>query len=100
MVNESFARRFFPGENCLGKRIQNPARKTDWMTIVGVVRDIRPWPQVAVAPEMYLSYLQAEQVHLRMTGGEMGSEMGLAIRTAGDPMKPGRGRAQPDRPDR
>src|SRR5271157_6087362 len=86
MVNESFAHRFFPGENCLGKRIQNPARKTDWMTIVGVVRDIRPWADVAVAPEMYLSYLQAEQVHLRMTGGEMGSEMGLAIRTAGDPM--------------
>jgi len=86
MVNESFAHRFFPGENCLGKRIQNPARKTDWMTIVGVVRDIRPWAQVAAAPEMYLSYLQAEQVHLRMTGGEMGSEMGLAIRTAGDPM--------------
>jgi putative ABC transport system permease protein len=35
---------------------------------------------------MYLCYLQAEQVHLRMSGGEMGSEMGLAIRTAGDPM--------------
>jgi len=85
MVNESFARRFFPGENCLGRRIQNPPRKTDW-TIVGVVRDIRPWPQVAAAPEMYLCYLQAEQVHLRMSGGEMGSEMGLAIRTAGDPM--------------
>jgi putative ABC transport system permease protein len=86
MVNESFAHRFFPGESCLGRRIQNPARKTDW-TIVGVVRDIRPWPEVAAAPEMYLSYLQAEQVHLRMTGGEMGSEMYLAIRTGGDPMK-------------
>jgi putative ABC transport system permease protein len=86
MLNESFTRRFFPGENCLGRRIQNPARKTDWMTIVGVVRDIQPWAQVAAAPEMYLSYLQAEQVHLRMSGGEMGSEMGLAIRTAGDPM--------------
>jgi predicted permease len=87
IVNESFTRRFFPGENCLGRRIQNSGRKTDWITIVGVVRDIRPWPEVATAPEMYLSYLQAEQVHLRMTGGEMGSEMYLAIRTAGDPMK-------------
>jgi len=86
MVNESFAHRFFPGENCLGRRILNPAKKADWMTIVGVVRDIRPWPEVAAMPEMYLSYLQAEQVHLRMSGGEMGSEMGLAIRTAGDPM--------------
>ncbi len=86
MVNESFTRRFFPGENGLGRRILNPAKKADWMTVVGVVRDIRPWPEVAAAPEMYLSYLQAEQVHLRMTGGEMGSEMGLAIRTSGDPM--------------
>jgi putative ABC transport system permease protein len=86
IVNESFTRRFFPDENCLGRRIQNPGRKTDWMTIVGVVRDICPWPQEAAAPEMYFSYLQAEQVHMRMTGGEMGSEMYLAIRTAGDPM--------------
>ena len=86
MVNESFARRFFPGENCLGRRIQNPARKTDWMPIVGVVRDIRPWPDVPIEPEMYVSYLQAEQVHLRMSGGEMGTEMYLVVRTAGDPM--------------
>jgi predicted permease len=82
VLNESFARRFFPGENCLGRRIQNPGRKTDWMTIVGVVRDIRPWPEEAAAPEMYLSYLQAEQVHMRT----MASNMYLAIRTAGEPM--------------
>jgi len=86
IVNEAFVRRFFPGENCLGRRIQNPAQKTDWMTIVGVVRDTRPWPDVAIEPEMYVSYLQAEQVHHRMTGGEMGSEMYLAIRTAAEPM--------------
>jgi len=86
MVNESFARRSYPGENCLGRRIQNPGRNTDWMTIVGVVRDIRSWPEQMASGEMYLCYLQAEQVHLRMTGGEMGSKMGLAIRTAGDPM--------------
>jgi putative ABC transport system permease protein len=79
ILNESFARRFFPGENCLGRRIQNLSRKTDWMTIVGVVRDIRPRPGEEASPEMYLSYLQ-------MTGGEMGHEMYLAIRTAGDPM--------------
>jgi len=85
IVDESFAHRFFPGENCLGRRIQNPGRKTDWMTIVGVVRDIRSWPGQIASGEMYLCYLQAEQVHLRMSGGEMGTEMYLAIRTAGDP---------------
>jgi putative ABC transport system permease protein len=70
MLNESFARHFFPGENCLGRRIQNLGRKTDWMTIVGVVRDIRPWPEEAATPEMYVSYLQ-------MTGRQMGHEMYL-----------------------
>jgi predicted permease len=87
IVNESFARRYFPRANCLGRKIQNPGRETDWMSIVGVVRDIRPTPESAASPEMYLSYLQAEQVHFRMGGGEMGSEMYLAIRTAGDPVK-------------
>jgi predicted permease len=82
MVNESFARRFFAGENCLGKRIQNPGQKTDWMTIVGVAHDIRPQPEEPAAPEIYLSYLQAEQVRMRT----MASNMYLAIRTAGDPM--------------
>jgi predicted permease len=87
MVNESFVRRYFPGEDGLGRRIQNPGRETDWMSIVGVVRDIHPTPDHSASPEMYLSYLQAEQVHTRMSGGQMGSEMYLAIRTAGDPMK-------------
>jgi hypothetical protein len=43
LVNESFARRFFPGENPVGKRFKEggPERKDAWITIVGVVGDMR-----------------------------------------------------------
>ena len=43
LVNESFARRFFPGENPVGKRFKEggPERKNAWITIVGVVGDMR-----------------------------------------------------------
>jgi predicted permease len=42
LVNESFARRFFPGENPLGRRFKEggPERKDAWITIVGVVGDM------------------------------------------------------------
>jgi putative ABC transport system permease protein len=38
MINESFARRFFAGDDPLGKRIKLGAEKP-WMTVVGVVGD-------------------------------------------------------------
>jgi putative ABC transport system permease protein len=55
MVNETFARRFFPGEDPLGRRVtfENPSRPgTRWQTIVGVVADTKrggferePWAE-------------------------------------------------------
>jgi predicted permease len=55
MVNETFVRRFFPGEDPLGRRVtfDNPSRPgTRWQTIVGVVADTKrgvferePWAE-------------------------------------------------------
>ncbi len=55
MVNETFVRRFFPGEDPLGRRVtfENPSRPgTRWQTIVGVVADTKrggferePWAE-------------------------------------------------------
>ncbi len=60
LINETFARRFFSGEDPLGKRIRQRGEENDWITIVGVVGDVR---HVGLAseprPEMYYSYLQA-----------------------------------------
>lgn len=42
VVNAEFARRFFPGENPIGKHFcTDPTGKTYWYTIVGVVGDMR-----------------------------------------------------------
>jgi len=41
IVNESFAHRFLPGEDPIGKRVKRGLPQGPWLTIVGVVRDIR-----------------------------------------------------------
>jgi putative ABC transport system permease protein len=42
LVNRSFAERFLPGENPIGKRLRSTVRNRpgDWLTVVGVVPDI------------------------------------------------------------
>jgi len=75
IVNDSFARRYLRGENCLGRRIESWIQKNDWLTIVGVVGDVRSQPDREPEPEMFLPYLQAGA-----------GEMTLLVRTAGDPM--------------
>lgn len=68
VISESAARRFWPGENPLGKRVwfggttgpfADPARAVE---IVGVVADVRyeavDWPGALGRPEFYTSYLQ------------------------------------------
>jgi putative ABC transport system permease protein len=75
LVNESFARRYFPGETCLGRRVESWVHKNDWLTIVGVVGDARAWVEREPNPEIYLPYLQAGEPY-----------MTLLVRTAGNPM--------------
>lgn len=40
IINESLARRFWPNENAVGKRIGDPGGERNWREIVGVVNDI------------------------------------------------------------
>jgi predicted permease len=56
LVNESFARRFFPGIDPLGKRFKEggPERKDAWITIVGVVGDMhRHGLETSPMPEFF-----------------------------------------------
>jgi putative ABC transport system permease protein len=64
MVNESFARRNFPGEICVGRKVESWVRKNDWLTIVGVVGDVRSWMDREPDPEIYLPYLQAAEPYM------------------------------------
>ncbi len=56
VVNESFARRFFPGEEPLGKRIKL-GEDMPWMEVVGLVGDaVQDGPEGPTIPEMFYPY--------------------------------------------
>ncbi|HEX8336406.1 MAG TPA: FtsX-like permease family protein, partial [Pyrinomonadaceae bacterium] len=61
-INQALARRDFPNEDPIGKRISNgigPDGQPVWREIVGVVADVRSEePGREAAPEVYASYLQ------------------------------------------
>jgi len=59
LINETMARRFWPGENAIGKRIKigpNP-ESHPWIVIVGVIGDVHHFGlDVDVHPEVYRPY--------------------------------------------
>jgi predicted permease len=74
IVNETFARRYFPNEICLGRRVSSWVHKKDWLTIVGIVGDTRHRVEKEPDPQIYVPYLQDGQPY-----------MTLLVRTAGNP---------------
>jgi putative ABC transport system permease protein len=62
VISETMARRHWPGEDAVGKRIALGRIRTpeDWVQVVGVVKDVRQFELNAEPkPQMYLSYRQA-----------------------------------------
>ncbi len=60
LVNEAFTRRFWPGEDALGKRL-SPSGEEGWARVVGVVADVRHRRLEADArPEVLLPYEQLD----------------------------------------
>ncbi|HEU4713487.1 MAG TPA: ABC transporter permease [Pyrinomonadaceae bacterium] len=62
VISETMARRYWPGEDAVGKRIGagRIQRPEDWIQVVGVVKDVRQFELTAEPrPQMYLSYRQA-----------------------------------------
>jgi putative ABC transport system permease protein len=54
IVNETMARRYWPGTSPVGKRVMLTG-SNDWREVVGVVRDVRHWGlDRPVNPEMYM----------------------------------------------
>jgi putative ABC transport system permease protein len=61
IVNQAFAKKFWPNEDALGKRIVMGGMSDDpkWITIVGIVGDMRHFGlDVDPKPEMYVSFNQ------------------------------------------
>ena len=61
MVNDYLARRYWPGEEAIGKRItfDDPAKNPSWLTVVGVVKNtVRSSWISPPEEEVFLPYLQ------------------------------------------
>ncbi|MBC7897846.1 MAG: ABC transporter permease [Cytophagaceae bacterium] len=80
VVSEALAREFWPGEEAVGKRVRLSG-EDEWMTVVGVVRDVRPEALSAAPRPTY--YLLTSQF-AEMTG-IVSQGMTLVLRVAGDP---------------
>src|ERR1051325_10451416 len=77
IVNAALVRRYFPGEDTIGKRskFSEPTEQSVWQTIIGVVGDGKQDSLAAeVKPEIYQSHLQRAQ-----------DNMTLVVRAENDP---------------
>jgi putative ABC transport system permease protein len=85
MVNEQFARRYWPGENPIGKRLKLDGVESDdpWRIVVGVYADIKHrGPQADTRPEVVLPYEQVDDAWVtRWMRG-----LSVVVRTTADPM--------------
>src|SRR4030095_498526 len=62
IVNQTFAKKFWPNEDALGKRIVMGGMSDDpkWITIVGIVGDMRHFGlDIDPKPEMYVPFAQS-----------------------------------------
>ena len=82
IINEMAARRYWPGENPIGKRILSGFDDSQWSTIIGVVGDVKyAGLDAAASPETYYHYLQIPPEVMNFTE----ATVALAIRTSTDP---------------
>jgi len=80
IVNNAFARKFWPNGNAMGKRISFSANNPKWYEIVGVVGNVKHRGlDIADSPEIYIPAFQP-----LFAGGNVPS-LYLAVRTVNDP---------------
>jgi putative ABC transport system permease protein len=73
VISEAMARRYFPNDDPLGKRMK--LTPPEWQTIVGIVADVRQTSIIdEPAPQVYFPYAQRPLPRMR-----------LLVRSAGDP---------------
>ena len=61
IISETMARRYWPGEEAIGKRLATGRVRSDadWVQVIGVVKDVQQFELIAQPrPQMYISYRQ------------------------------------------
>ncbi len=59
VINDTMARRYWPGQNVIGKRMRFNDNEAPWREVVGVIADVKHWGLDApVNPETYLPHDQ------------------------------------------
>jgi putative ABC transport system permease protein len=81
IVNETMARRHWPGQDPLGRRVGVGSPERRWLTVVGVSADARQAEWTGSVPEeIYVPYAQ----HVTEFGS---GELTFVVRTAPDPLQ-------------
>ena len=81
IVNETMARRHWPGQDPIGRRVGVGTSDRAWLTVVGVSADARQSEWTGSVPEeIYAPYAQ----HATEFGS---AELTFVVRTAGDPLE-------------
>ena len=82
IINELAARRYWPNQDPIGKRIQAGFDENNWATIIGVVGNVRhAGLDAEINPETYYHYLQIPPEVMNFAEGTMA----LVLRSSGDP---------------
>ncbi len=82
LINSTLARRYWPNESPIGKRIKAGFDDSIWCAIVGVVGDVKHTGlDAAINPETYYHYLQVPPALMSFVEGTMT----LVLRTHADP---------------
>ena len=81
VVNETMARKYWPGKSAIGGTIRMLSKSAPWATVVGVVADMRSTGALSdVPPTMYFPHAQAGK-----SAYFTESMMNLVVRTRGEP---------------
>jgi putative ABC transport system permease protein len=79
IVSESLARKYWPGESPVGKRLKPNFTGSSWCVVVGVVADVRHWgADAAIEPTAYYPYTQIPESMRSL----IEADMGIALRSS------------------